>query len=607
MANGNPAQKLNELYAQFMNGEINRRAFLVKASTLGLSAMTLGLLAKTTPASAQEATPQQAVLPGGYQSMTYEDFRASLAEDFPFTADAGAESPGGRLIMGVASSANLSTVNPMFANNNPTQAVIFQVFEALWGNDPRNGAYVPAVANRWEIAEDGRTYTFYLHDNVTFHDGTPMTSADVVLSFDAVADETTGTSYTATFQSVVESYRAIDDFTFEVVASDVFAQVVFLGSIFATIVPSHIWGDVPFDQWQADAGSTGQDPSRVVGTGYLKFVEINEGEGTATFAKNENYWYPADIPQVDEFVFSTWPDETAAIEALRGGAFDFYERIPAAEIQSLTDAEETDVAVYDTYSFSFYGTNLDPEKTTLFQDVNVRKAMFYAIDRPTMVETIYLGYREVANGTQPILSPAYAPDRITTVYDFNPEMAASLLDEAGWVPADDGIREKDGERLSFEVVYDSGSAETNTLAVAMQDYWLAVGIDAIPTPVDFATVLVPTVTETFDYQVCMLGFNWDPDGDQSSMFHTDSYGGGFNLVKYSNPAYDELADAAKRELDEEKRVDMLIQASDIVNEDLPLAVMWFRIDATAYNSQLRNFTPNGVNLLWSVPYVWIQS
>jgi ABC-type transport system substrate-binding protein len=135
-----------------------------------------------------------------------------------------------------------------------------------------------------------------------------------------------------------------------------------------------------------------------------------------------------------------------------------------------------------------------------------------------------------------------------------------------------------------------------------------VGVEATPNLVDFGQVLVPALTSTFDYQVVFVGFNWDPDGDQSAMFHTRSYGTSFNFTKYSNPDVDALLDQASRELDHAKRVELLIQANDLINEDLPVAVLWFRTERNAYNLRMQNFLMNGqVDITWAVPYVWVES
>ena len=604
MSQRNPVVQLNDLYKEFMAGNIDRRELMLRAGTLGLSATALSLFARSVPASAQEASPQAAVLPGGFQSETYADYMARLAEDYPFVADPGAENTGGLVIMGEIASASITSTNPIFADNNPTQPIMLMVFETLVGNHPSTGEYVPLLAERWEIAEDGRTYTFHLQPDAIWQDGTPFTADDVILSCDAQANEETGSSYTGAFVSTVESWTKVDDKTVQFVATDIFAQPIFFSNSFVPIVPAHIWGDLPFSEWVTDPGSTGQDPSRVVGTGPFQFLELNEGEGTATFGRNENYWDQA--PIIDEFIFLTWPDETAAVEGLRSGSIDFFENVPPSDVEDLMAADNLDVALYDTYSFSFYFYNLDPERTPLFQEREVRQALFYGLDREAMVDNIMLGYAQVAIGTQPILSPAHDPEGITTIYNYDPELAASMLDEAGWVVGDDGIRERDGERLSFEIMYAAGSATTDQIVVAVQDYWAAIGVDARPNPVDFDTVLVPALTTTFDFDIALLGFNWDPTGDQTAMFHTRSHGAGFNAGSYSNPEYDELADAANVELDPERQIQLQTEATNIINEDLPVGVLWFRQDRTGYNVRMHNFTPVGGQLLWSMPWVWVE-
>ncbi|MGE3798500.1 MAG: ABC transporter substrate-binding protein, partial [Thermomicrobiales bacterium] len=191
---------------------------------------------------------------------------------------------------------------------------------------------------------------------------------------------------------------------------------------------------------------------------------------------------------------------------------------------------------------------------------------------------------------------------------YDPERAASMLDEAGWVVGDDGIREKDGVNLSFEVMY--GAASVNDqVAAALQDYWSAIGVEGSPNPVDFDTVLVPALVENFDFQVVMLAFDWaSPNGDQSAMFGTEMKGAGFNAMSYSNPRYDELIVEANLELDPESRKALLVEASNIVNDDAPVCVLWYRDGRTAYNVRLENFVPtaNG-GRVWSLPYVVVQS
>jgi ABC-type transport system substrate-binding protein len=586
-----------------MNGEIDRRTLMAGAASLGFAASTLALFDRTFPASAQEATPAQVALPGGFRSMNREEYKAMLAEDFPFTAEE--RTPGGTVIMGVDSSTTLTTTNVFFANNFPTQDVNYLIYDALVGLYPAGGAtYVPALADYFEIAEDGRTYTFYLNQNATFHDGTPVTADDILMVADAQADETSGSQYTSQFVATVESWSKIDDHTLQLVAIQPLPQVVFFSNAVLPVLPRHIWGEIPFDQWQSDPGATGTDPSRVVGSNAFKFVELDDSEGTATLARFDEYY--DDVPAIETLIFQVWPDTTASVEALRAGQVDFLmNSVPPSDVEGLNAEEDLEVSLFDTYKFAFYAYNLDPEKTTLFQDVAVRQALIYSVDRQSIVDNIYLGMGEVANGTQPKLSEAYAPDEINTVYNYDPELAAQMLDEAGWVLNDDGVREKDGQTLSFDVQY--GTDPTNDqVAAALQDFWLQIGVEGEPNPVDFDTVIVPAVSETFDFRVIMLGFNWaSPSGDQGSMFDIASYGTGFNFMKYDNPEYVELNNAANATTDQEERRRLLIEASNVVNDDAPLCIYIYRQDRIAYNVRLQGFSPQANGLLWSLPYITI--
>jgi peptide/nickel transport system substrate-binding protein len=599
----NPVVKLNEAYHEFLEGKIDRRGLMFRAGALGLSAASVATFMRGVPASAQDASPVAS--PTGdlsFNSITAAEATAQTLAAFPMEE---AASTGGKVIMGEIASSSLSTTNIILADNSPTIPVMALVFESLVGSSPVDGQYIPGLADHWTIAEDGKTYTFFLREGVTWHDGTPFTADDIIFSMDAQANPETGSSYTSTFVNTVASYKKIDDLTVELVATHVFAQVVFLGSMYAPAMAKHIWENVPVADWATDPGSTGEDPSRVIGTGPLTFVELNTSDAVARFAPYENYYDQK--PVFEEFIFQPWPDETSAIEALRAGQIDFYENVPPADVESLQAEDSLDVALYDTYSFGFYGTNLDPEKTTLFQDVKTRQAMAYAIDRQSIVDNIQLGFAEVAQGSQPVLSIAYAPDQITTHYNYDPEKAKQLLADAGWADSDgDGVLELDGEKFEFEIMYGSGSATSDQIVAYIQEVWAAVGIKATPSPVDFSAVLVPAITENFNYQLAFLGFNWDATGDQSAMFSSDQYKTGFNFMKYSNPEVDELNKKANETIDPDARREALIEAANLVNEDLPVLVISFRKDRTGYNTRMHNFYPNALSgLLWSIPYVWI--
>lgn len=221
-----------------------------------------------------------------------------------------------------------------------------------------------------------------------------------------------------------------------------------------------------------------------------------------------------------------------------------------------------------------------------------------------MVNDIMLTYAEVAEGTQPVISYAYAPEEVTTHYTFDVEKAKSLLAEAGWTDSDgDGVLDKDGESLSFELLYGGGSPVSDQIVAYMQDAWKAVGIAATPRALEFPALIEATTTN-LDWDVALYGFSWDATFIQDAMFGCAQYQVGFNDMKYCNPDLDAINAEAKRTFDEAARRDLLIKATNIVNEDQPATILFFPQAHSAFRDRLQNFKPSS----WGVDlqYVWIQ-
>jgi peptide/nickel transport system substrate-binding protein len=598
-----PVNKLNELYLQFRDGTIDRRQFLSRASGLGLSAAMMTVLSRASGAHAQDGSP---VASGEViTSISRADFYTKLKSNFQFE-QSGAE--GGQLIW--ADVSDIDTLNAALGNDSPTNYVLALIYETLVSVDPMDGTIVPGLADSYEIAADGITYTFKLNPNAKWHDGSPLTAADVAFTVDAYLSTDTGSAYTTQVGLELASAEVVDDHTVKLIAKDKLATFLYdvAGTMF--IMPKHLWENVPFAQWKNDPGSTGQDPARVVGTGPFTFKSWTEGE-SVTLTKNADYWDPEAIPHVDEVVFRVLPDQNAAIQALLAGEVDVIERIPPASVEEVQKADNADVKNYDTLAFNWYSLNF---QKPIFQDVAVRQAMMYALDRKLIAQEIYLGFAEQADGTQPKLSIAYAPDRIETIYNYDPEKAKQILEQAGWVDSDgDGIREKDlngdgeiteDEVLRFNFIYTRGVGTYDQQVPYMQEAWTAVGIDMLPQAVPFPTL--QTREESGDFDVVLWGFSWSPDGGQGTMFRCDSTPpGGFNAMRYCNPEYDKLDDQQLRELDPEKRREILIQQSNIANNDAAAGILVFRQNNDAYATRVHNFLPTGYSFYWSFPFVWV--
>lgn len=564
-----------------------RRAWL----TLLLILLGASLVASPSLVGSQEATPaaSPAASPGAspvagtaIRSLTREEFNQQLEATYAFEPPARR---GGTVID--AKVGEFRTLNPVVANDEGSYAVTNLVFEWLFGRSPIDGQPVPnKLADWWEIAPDGVTYTFHLNQNATWHDGIDVTAEDVAFSFDAVADEQTGSSYTGQLLATVGSYRVVDADTFELTSNGVLAD--FLIDLYVPIVPRHIWEAIPHADWASDPGSTGQDPARVVGTGPLKFQEWVQGE-SVTLVRNDDYYDL--VPNLETYVMRAFPDTESTINALQNGEVDIAELSPAA-VADVEQSPELAVVSYPTPNFRFYAYNLDPAKTTLFQQREVRQALFLALDREAIVRDIDLGYGVVAQGIHAPFNFAYAPDRLTTRYGYDPDRARQLLAAAGWSDGNgDGIVEKDGQELRFELLYPSGDANLDQYAVYMQDAWEAIGVAMTPTPLEF-NALVDAVSVTFDYEVAMLAFGEAITGSHAIMFNCDQYEVGFNMTRYCNPHVDDLNNRARQELDPAKRRELLIQAENLIHDDLAVAIVRYNVATIGYSDPLHNFFPN---------------
>lgn len=593
---------IQPLMHQLRDGSIDRRVFLRRAGAMGLTPAAAGLLAERVAAqtASPAATPMASPAGEAIRSITREEFYAQLKEHFPLEDPA---EMGGIVVH--TETTDITTLNPILVSDVYSGLVVGFVFEGLTGTSPIDGSIVPSgFADYWEIGPDGVTYTFHINPNATWHDGEPVTAHDCVFTFDAVLAEDSPSFRKGTVQEFVESYRAVDDLTFELVAQTQSAVFLHNTTNQFQILPQHIWQDVPVAEWVSDAGSTGDDPTRVVGSGPFLFGERVLGS-QVRLLRNADYWDQENAPYIDEYVFNVVADANSAIASLQTGETDVAE-VPSAQVEALRQSNpEVQIQVVDTASFDYYMVNQDPSITEMFVDVRVRQALHYALDRNAYAETVMNGYAIRADGTQPVLSPAYAPDQINTIYDYDPEKARELLEAAGWVDEDgDGIREKDGQPFSFECIYPEGAAALDQGIPFMQQHWREVGIEMIPAAVPFPTLL--ELIDTFQFEMAVLGFSWGFDGLQGIMFRCDAVPfNGFNNMKYCNPEYDELDTAARQELDPERRRELMIEAANIVNDEMAIGVLVFSQTIYGAAPRVMNFLPQGYSGYWWIQYTWL--
>lgn len=514
-----------------------------------------------------------------------------------------AENDGGTVIEGWSS--DLESLHPFFSASGPTGAFQALIFEAMFVPHPETLEPVGRLAEGWEVSEDAITWTIQLRQGVSWQDGEAFDASDVKFAYDRLMNEDTAALTASDLKDKVDSVEIVGDLILTFALKQ--ANADFLLDIGDTgIVAEHIWTDIAPADMATDGGSTGEDPSRVVGTGPFRFEEWVTGE-RATAVAYDDYWGGA--PHLDSYIFKVVSSASAAVAQLQTGEIDIYTRVSAA---AEPDFEDTDVLIIETatLNLSAYATNLDPEKTTLFQDANVRKALLLAIDRQAMVEAIRFGHGDVAIGTIAPLSWAYNPDGIKDEfrYEYDPDQAKQLLDEAGWTAGAGGVREKDGQRMSFSMWTATGFDAFTSYQVAIQEFWREIGVEMTP-QVESLTSLVERILVNHDYEtfIISLGFGLTPD--QTNNFACDSYPDGANLTKYCNPEVDRILLEALGETDRDRRIELYTDFQNILLDDLPVAGIDFEPMLTAVNSRVHNVFPSaaGVARKYNPQTWWVDA
>ncbi len=283
------------------------------------------------------------------------------------------------------------------------------VYEGLTTVD-QSGAVQPQLARSWEISEDGLTYRFHLHEGVTFHDGTPMTAADVVFSFDRARAEDSTSPRRATFQPI-ESIAALDDHTVEIVLSRPDAFFLFDLAQGPAVIVS-----------EASVETNAQRP---VGTGAFRFDSWTRGD-RLRLVKNADH-RNADAVALDAVEFRFIAEPAAASAALLAEELDAFPGFPAPELVPQFEADPRfDVRISSTEGEVILAMNNAKEP---FTDIRVRRAVSHALNRGEIIDGAMYGYAIPIGSFYPPHGPAHVD--LTDRYPHDPDQARALLEEAG--------------------------------------------------------------------------------------------------------------------------------------------------------------------------------
>lgn len=432
----------------------------------------------------------------------------------------------------------------------------------------------PSMAESWEWSDDGLTLTMKLRPGMTFHDGTPVTAADVKFSFERILDEATAAAARSKFTTIA-SIEAVDDLTVVFTMSEKnVAILVDMASNNAAILSKKF-----FDE--------GGDPTTtLVGAGPYKLVSW-EPDNKIELEAHEGYFIEGE-PKIKKVEFRIIPAEDSILAGVRTGEIDF--AIINEPATAMVASADSNVVVNATPALSYHVLQLNPGRE-VFKDVKVRQAIACGIDRQEVLDVAALGEGQV---TPPVVQPYYGADTNTLFcYQRDVEKAKSLLAEAG------------NPEVSFTIM---AAADEPPTAVAeaqnIQDQLSEIGVKVEIEVLELGVYVDRWLAGDFDACAALNSGGTDPNGTFWRYWHSTG-----NLQKvsvFNNPELDKLLEEGRSYTDPEERRPYYIKAQEILAENAPWVWLYVGYEYRVMVPSLKGFigTPDGS--VWSLRQVYFE-
>ncbi|HLQ95778.1 MAG TPA: ABC transporter substrate-binding protein [Pseudogracilibacillus sp.] len=420
-------------------------------------------------------------------------------------------------------------LDPHMMEASLTEQMLLNVFEGLLSPE-EDGSLAPAIAEDYEESDDGLTYTFDLREDVTFHNGAPVTAEDVEYSIERLTGEKSEDAKSENFD-IVEDVEAEDEHTVVITLEKPnSAFLSYLTGKDAAIIP------------ESNDGKHNDDP---IGTGPFQLEEYNPG-AEIVLEKNEEYW-KEDLPYLSKATFDIQEDDEAAFASMQAGEIDVMQ-IPGHRIPEIED--EFELEYQDNNSTVLIGMNEDREP---FDDKKVRQAVNYAVNKDDVIDAAYSDYAtRIGSNMSPAMGDAYK-EGLEHVYDQDLEKAKELLEEAGY---------PDGFETSITI--SSHTDNYSDIAQVAAENLAEIGVDVDIDVMEWG-VWLDDVYEGRDYDMTAIDFTGKLSPyDILSRYISDEEN---NFMNFENEEYDAVLEDALAEDDEEKQNELYQDAQQILSDE----------------------------------------
>jgi len=499
--------------------------------------------------------------------------------------------PGGQLI--TASSADPSGLIFMVAGESASAAIAGNIFNSLLKYN-RNLDLEGELVERWEISTDKKTITFYLKPNLEWADGQPLTSADVLFTWQLVTDEKTRSPYASDYQ-LVKQASAPTPQTFVVTYEQPYAPALdsWAG---LHILPKHLL--------QGQNIHTTAFARKPVGSSYYQLASWSHG---ANIQLKRNPRSVLGAANIDQLITRIIPDNSAQFLELMADNIDSMglDPIKYSRIVPARPELKNKLNLYKELgnSYTYLGFNL---KHPPFDDVRVRQAINHAIDKQEIIDGVYLGlginiaspYKPGTRWSNPNLAP----------YPYDPTKARLLLKQAGFADSNgDGVLERDGKPFAFEIITNQNK-EREKSAVLIQRRLKEVGIRVNIRAIEWAS-FISRFIKTGDFDAVILGWGLGLDPDQFNIWHSSQQAPGqFNFIGYHNPKVDKLLEEGRTELNPDVRMNIYHAFAQELLADTPVVYLSAGYGLSAIHKRVKGIAdpvpPAGVGYdahKWYIP------
>lgn len=481
----------------------------------------------------------------------------------------------------------------MLAGESSASAIAGNIFNSLLRYD-KNLELTGELAQSWQISADKKTIIFHLKPNLKWADGHDLTSADVLFTWQLMTDDNTRTPYGADYK-LVQKASTPDAQTFVVSYAQPYAPALDSWASLH-VLPKHIL--------QGQDINNSDFARHPIGSHYYQLASWKNGE-SISLVRNPNATQGS--AKIERLLSRIIPDKAAQFLELMADNIDSM-GLNSVQYARIFPARPELNQKFNLYkelgnSYTYLGFNL---KRKPFDDIRVRKAFNYAIDKQEIIDGVLLGLGE------PVASPYKPGTRWSNPklkpYEYDPEKARGLLAEAGYIDHDgDGIVDKNGQPLRFEILTNQNK-EREMTAVLIQRRLKDVGVDVSIRVVEWAT-FISRFIKTGDFSAVVLGWGLGQEPDQYNIWHSSQQQPGqFNFIAYQNAQVDQLLESGRLELDPERRTQIYHQFAEILYQDSPIVYLFAGYGLPAIHKRVKGIDnpapPAGIghnSYQWYIP------